>query len=79
MLLQVALRRQQTSQDAKGTPDDGEKTQSVEMLLAQKRDYQKHLRSLQQTSIAKNILQGEHKFFFSLVWIVPVGFNINLK
>lgn len=61
LLLQVALRRQQTSQDAKGILGDGEKIQSVETLLAQKRDYQKHLRSLQQTSIAKNILQGKQQ------------------
>lgn len=53
------MRRQQTSQDAKGTSSDGEKIQSMETLLAQKRDYQKHLRSLQQTSIAKNVLQGK--------------------
>lgn len=56
------MRRQQTSQDAKNTSNDGEKIQAVETLLAQKRDYQKHLRSLQQTSIAKNILQGTFNF-----------------
>lgn len=53
----MALRRQQTSQDAKGIVDAA-KTHSMETLLAQKRVYQKHLRTIQQSSLARNILQG---------------------
>lgn len=63
MWFQVALRRQQTSQDAKGTID-ATKTHSMETLLAQKRDYQKHLRNFQQSSLAKNILQGTFTLLF---------------
>lgn len=59
---QVALRRQQTSQDAKSSTMDGTKAHAVETLLAQKRDYHKHLRNLQQSSMAKNILQGTCQF-----------------
>lgn len=57
MVFQVALRRQQTSQDAKGMVD-ATKTHSMETLLAQKRVYQKHLRYIQQSTLARNILQG---------------------
>lgn len=55
--LQVALRRQQTTQDSKNSIDTN-KSPSWESLLAQKRAYQKHLRSLQQSSLNKDILQG---------------------
>lgn len=36
------------------------RVQSAEALLAQKRLYQKHLRSLQQSSLARDILQGRY-------------------
>lgn len=57
--LKVALRRQQTSQDLKGNTADDAKTQSMEALLVQKRVYQKHLRNLQQSSLARDILHGK--------------------
>ncbi|KDR12922.1 hypothetical protein L798_12877 [Zootermopsis nevadensis] len=55
MAAQVALRRQQTSEEGH---DLRSRVQSAEALLAQKRLYQKHLRSLQQSSLARDILQG---------------------
>ncbi|XP_047000699.1 doublesex- and mab-3-related transcription factor 2 [Schistocerca americana] len=55
MAAQVALRRQQSSEDS---PDVRSRLQSAEALLAQKRLYQKHLRSLQQNAIARDLLQG---------------------
>lgn len=65
LCFQVALRRQQTSQDAKSSTMDLTKAHAMETLLAQKRDYQKHLRNLQQSSVAKNILQGTCQWFSS--------------
>lgn len=53
---QVALRRQQSSEDLSLIANN--KSQSVQALMAQKRVYQKHLRSLQQSMLAKDILQG---------------------
>lgn len=53
----VALRRQQTSQDTNRDTAQG-KSQSMIALLAQKRVYQKHLRELQQTTLAKDICHG---------------------
>lgn len=47
--------RQQTSEEGH---DLRSRVQSAEALLAQKRLYQKHLRSLQQSSLARDILQG---------------------
>ncbi|PNF21802.1 hypothetical protein B7P43_G08460 [Cryptotermes secundus] len=55
MAAQVALRRQQSSEEGH---DLRSRVQSAEALLAQKRLYQKHLRSLQQSSLARDILQG---------------------
>ncbi|XP_069682225.1 doublesex- and mab-3-related transcription factor 2 [Periplaneta americana] len=55
MAAQVALRRQQSSEEGH---DINSRVQSAEALLAQKRLYQKHLRSLQQSSLARDILQG---------------------
>lgn len=57
-MFQVALRRQQTSQDSKGMMDVTKAHSTMETLLAQKRVYQKHLRNMQQSSLAQNILQG---------------------
>lgn len=57
----MALRRQQTSQDI--NRDSAQmKNQSMIALLAQKRVYQKHLRDLQQTTLAKDICQGKNCF-----------------
>jgi hypothetical protein len=47
--------RQQSSEEGH---DLRSRVQSAEALLAQKRLYQKHLRSLQQSSLARDILQG---------------------
>ena len=41
------------------------RVQSAEALLAQKRLYQKHLRSLQQSSLARDILQGRYTCTYS--------------
>nr|CAD7461204.1 unnamed protein product [Timema tahoe] len=49
--------RQQSNEDGQ---DLRTRIQTAEALLAQKRSYQKHLRSLQQTSMAKDILQGNN-------------------
>lgn len=65
-VLQVALRRQQTSQDSKNSID-ATKCPSLESLLAQKRAYQKHLRSLQQSSLNEDILEG---MFVSIVHLL---------
>lgn len=54
---QVALRRQQSSEEIDPT-NVANKTETLEALLAQKRVYQKHLRNLQQTSLARDILKG---------------------
>ncbi|KAJ9600654.1 hypothetical protein L9F63_026208, partial [Diploptera punctata] len=59
MAAQVALRRQQSSEESH---DLRSRVQSAEALLAQKRLYQKHLRSLQQSTLARDILQGLHEF-----------------
>jgi hypothetical protein len=40
------------------------RVQSAEALLAQKRLYQKHLRSLQQSSLARDILQGRYIYSY---------------
>nr|CAD7259633.1 unnamed protein product [Timema shepardi] len=48
---------QQSNEDGQ---DLRTRIQIAEALLAQKRSYQKHLRSLQQTSMAKDILQGNN-------------------
>lgn len=55
----MALRRQQTSQDMNREATEI-KNQSMITLLAQKRVYQKHLRDLQQTTLAKDALEGRH-------------------
>ncbi|KAG4073153.1 hypothetical protein HA402_002542 [Bradysia odoriphaga] len=57
MAAQVALRRQQSSEEIDPT-NVANKTETLEALLAQKRVYQKHLRNLQQTSLARDILKG---------------------
>ncbi|XP_063236738.1 doublesex- and mab-3-related transcription factor C2 [Bacillus rossius redtenbacheri] len=55
MAAQVALRRQQTDGDG---PQALAKARSAQDLLEQKKLYQKHLKSLQQSSAAKDVLQG---------------------
>jgi hypothetical protein len=49
--------RQQSNEEGH---DLRSRVQSAEALLAQKRLYQKHLRSLQQSSLARDILQGRY-------------------
>lgn len=39
----------------------------MEALMAQKRVYQKHLRNLQQSMLAKDILQGNNGFITTLI------------
>ncbi|XP_067002277.2 doublesex- and mab-3-related transcription factor 2 [Anabrus simplex] len=56
MAAQVALRRQQSSEE--NQQDVNSRVKSAEALLAQKKLYQKHLRSLQQSTLARDILQG---------------------
>ena len=51
--------RQQSSEEGH---DLRSRIQSAEALLAQKRLYQKHLRSLQQSSLARDILQGRRTY-----------------
>lgn len=60
MAAQVALRRQQTSENINGSTQTGliNKVQTMEALLAQKRVYQKHLRNIQQSNVARDIFQG---------------------
>jgi hypothetical protein len=62
----VALRRQQQNAQANGSSSSQissleyiEKIQNMENLLAQKRAYQKQLKSLQQSSYNKMINRGE--------------------
>jgi doublesex- and mab-3-related transcription factor 2 len=58
----VALRRQQSSEDEAGQTTNSavfDKSQSVLALLAQKKIYHKHLRNLQQNSLAREVLHGE--------------------
>ncbi|XP_046463360.1 protein male abnormal 3-like [Daphnia pulex] len=63
MAAQVALRRQQNSESGKGDGGLNNKqpskvTKSAEAILAQKKLYQKHLRTLQQSSLARDVLQN---------------------
>jgi hypothetical protein len=75
MAAQVALRRQQTSHNSSNegatgssaqsqinTLDYLEKVQNMEKLMAQKRAYQKHLKSLQQSSANRQLLQKGEDF-----------------
>lgn len=48
------------------------KTETLEALLAQKRVYQKHLRNLQQTSLARDILKGTWIIIFVVISPIPV-------
>lgn len=57
------MRRQQSSEEIDPT-NVASKTETLEALLAQKRVYQKHLRNLQQTSLARDILKGTWMFYF---------------
>lgn len=59
MAAQVALRRQQTTDTDLNPNGVLNRIHKLETLLNQKRIYQKHLRSLQQTSLAKDVLNGE--------------------
>lgn len=60
MAAQVALRRQQTTTDSDANPSGVlNRIHKLETLLNQKRIYQKHLRSLQQSSLAKDVLSGK--------------------
>lgn len=63
MAAQVALRRQQSTEEITGVPGLVNKVHTMETLLAQKRVYQKHLRNLQQSTLARDILQGMLIFF----------------
>lgn len=65
MAAQVSLRRQQTSEESSGTGQNGimNKVQSMEALLAQKRIYQKHLRNLQQSTLARDIINGKFNHY----------------
>ncbi|XP_057365168.1 doublesex- and mab-3-related transcription factor A2-like [Daphnia carinata] len=62
MAAQVALRRQQNSESAKSDgqlkPNQNKVTKSAEAIMAQKKLYQKHLRTLQQSSLARDVLQN---------------------
>jgi hypothetical protein len=66
ILNKVALRRQQSSEDEAGQTTGAifDKSQSVLALLAQKKIYQKHLRNMQQNSLARDVLHGEYLFIF---------------
>lgn len=56
MAAQVALRRQQSTEEM------GNRVQSMEALLAQKRVYQKHLRNLQRSTLARDILHSKYTY-----------------
>lgn len=58
MAAQVALRRQQSCEDV-GITNVSSKSQTIEALVTQKRVYQKHLRTLQQSTLNKDYTQGE--------------------
>ncbi|GAB0098856.1 uncharacterized protein DMENIID0001_146600 [Sergentomyia squamirostris] len=66
MAAQVALRRQQNSEEEDGSGMVN-RMQSMEALLNQKRNYLKHLRNLQQSTISRDILQGirRHPMFIT--------------
>lgn len=57
------LIRQQNSESAKSDgqvkPNQSKVTKSAEAILAQKKLYQKHLRTLQQSSLARDVLQSK--------------------
>lgn len=59
MAAQVALRRQQTTDTDLNPNGVLNRIHKLETLLNQKRIYQKHLRSLQQSTLAKDVLNGE--------------------
>lgn len=80
MAAQVALRRQQNAQNSQATSQLNtleyiEKIQNMESLLAQKRAYQKQLKSLQQSNYNKQLME---KGMFCK-WLVFVGDWINFK
>merc|ERR1712071_104333 len=56
MAAQVALRRQQNCETSSNNRNN--KLKSAEAILAQKKLYQKHLRTLQQSSLARDVLQN---------------------
>lgn len=60
MAAQVALRRQQNAQNSQlSSLEYIEKIQSMESLLAQKRAYQKQLKSLQQSTYNRQMIKGK--------------------
>uniref|UniRef100_A0A1B0CAE0 Putative doublesex-and mab-3-related transcription factor 2-like zootermopsis nevadensis n=1 Tax=Lutzomyia longipalpis TaxID=7200 RepID=A0A1B0CAE0_LUTLO len=62
MAAQVALRRQQNSEEESNPSTLVNRMQSMEALLNQKRNYLKHLRNLQQSTISREILQGIRRY-----------------
>ncbi|XP_059617705.1 doublesex- and mab-3-related transcription factor 2 [Phlebotomus argentipes] len=62
MAAQVALRRQQNSEEEGSQGGLVNRMQSMEALLNQKRNYLKHLRNLQQSTISRDILQGIRRY-----------------
>lgn len=59
MAAQVALRRQQTTDTDSNPSGVLNRIHKLENLLQQKRIYQKHLRNLQQSTLAKDVLSGK--------------------
>lgn len=57
MAAQVALRRQQSSEDLNGNSSTA--IQTIQALIAQKRIYQKHLKHLQQSAAARDLFEGK--------------------
>ncbi|CAD7090989.1 unnamed protein product [Hermetia illucens] len=56
MAAQVALRRQQSSEDLNGNSSTA--IQTIQALIAQKRIYQKHLKHLQQSAAARDLFEA---------------------
>lgn len=69
MAAQVALRRQQTTDSDANPSGVLNRIHKLETLLNQKRIYQKHLRSLQQSSLAKDVLSGKFRRKFTISWL----------
>lgn len=74
MAAQVALRRQQTTDTDLNPNGVLNRIHKLETLLNQKRIYQKHLRSLQQSTLAKDVLNGKLGFSYYIpIRTVKVG------
>ncbi|XP_065569726.1 protein male abnormal 3-like isoform X1 [Artemia franciscana] len=67
MAAQVSLRRHQSGEGLK----THRQPQSVEALLEQKKQYQKHLRAIQQSSFAKEVLQSYQQKMTRLTSVAP--------